>query len=161
MPIDGKTIAIVVLVLLFVFVIFNQKASGFVLGGSAKDDTIVIGDNVGNPDMHKLAKIGEDVQRSEEPAPPATPAALLPNEVPVSDNFGQFSAQDIIENQNYLDPRSQMGYPETVGGVMRNSNLQYRSEPMNPRDPVSIFNLSTIPPDTMRPTFEIQDREYQ
>jgi hypothetical protein len=160
MPIDGKTIAIVVLVLLFVFVIFNQKASGFVLGGSAKDDTVVVGESMANTNMHKLAGVHE-VQNKEEPSMPATPAALLPNEVPVSDNFGQFSAQDIIENQNYLDPRNQMGYPETVGGVMRNSNLQYRSEPMNPRDPVSIFNLSTIPPDTMRPTFEIQDREYQ
>lgn len=159
MPIDGKTIAIVVLVLLFIFVVFNQKASGFILGGGKpNDDTVVMGSET-EIKVHNPAPVSSMIP--EDSSAPATPASLLPNEVPVADNFGQFSAQDIIENQNYLDPRSMIGYPETVGGVMRNSNLQYRSEPMNPRDPVSIFNLSTIPPDTMRPTFEIQDKEYQ
>ena len=43
----------------------------------------------------------------------------------------------------------------TLGGVLRNANQDFRSEPLNPRDPVSIFNLSTIPPDTMCPKFEI------
>ena len=49
---------------------------------------------------------------------------------------------------------------ETIGGVLRNANRQERSEPANPREAVSIFNLSTIPPDTMRPKFEIQN-EYK
>ena len=57
-------------------------------------------------------------------------------------------------------PRSQIGYPETLGGVLRNANQDFRSEPLNPRDPVSIFNLSTIPPDVMRPKFEI-DYDYK
>jgi hypothetical protein len=75
---------------------------------------------------------------------------------PVSqEDFGSFSAESILSGQNFLDPRAQIGYPETVGGTLRNANLQLRSEPVNPRDPVSIFNLSTIVPDTMRPAFEI------
>ena len=160
MPIDGKTVAIVVLVVLFILVIFNHKASGFILGGSPKHDTIVVGSESNSQNVIHKALVPGEIEAEHEQAP-ATPASLLPNEVPVADNFGQFSAQDIIQNQNYLDPRNMIGYPETVGGVMRNSNLQYRSEPMNPRDPVSIFNLSTIPPDVMRPTFEIQDKEYQ
>ena len=77
-----------------------------------------------------------------------------------TEDYGQFSPDSILGGQNFLDPRSQIGYPETVGGVLRNANQQIRSEPINPRDPVSIFNLSTIPPDTMRPRFEISP-EYQ
>ena len=37
------------------------------------------------------------------------------------------------------------------------ANRDFRSEPPNPREAVSIFNLSTIPPDTMRPKFEIEN----
>jgi len=87
-------------------------------------------------------------------------ASLIPRDVVATEDFGQFSPDKILGNQNYLDPRSQIGYPETIGGVLRNANRDFRSEPLNPRTPVSIFNLSTIPPDVMRPRFEI-DREYQ
>jgi hypothetical protein len=87
-------------------------------------------------------------------------ASLIPREVVQTEDFGQFSPDKILGNQNYLDPRSQIGYPETLGGVLRNANRDFRSEPLNPRTPVSIFNLSTIPPDVMRPRFEV-DRDYQ
>ena len=87
-------------------------------------------------------------------------ASLIPREVVATEDFGQFSPDKILGNQNYLDPRSQIGYPETIGGILRNANQDFRSEPLNPRTPVSIFNLSTIPPDVMRPKFEIE-REYQ
>jgi hypothetical protein len=82
-------------------------------------------------------------------------SGLLPKEPVNQEDFGSFSAESILSGQNFLDPRAQIGYPETVGGTLRNANLQLRSEPNNPRDPVSIFNLSTIVPDTMRPAFEI------
>ena len=85
---------------------------------------------------------------------------LIPKEVVTTEDFGQFSADAILSGQNFLDPRAQIGFPETIGGNLRNANRQERSEPPNPRDPVSIFNLSTIPPDTMRPKFEIQN-EYK
>ena len=91
---------------------------------------------------------------------PATSASLIPREVVQTEDFGQFSPDAILSGQNYLDPRSQVGYPETLGGNLRNANRDFRSEPLNPRTPVSIFNLSTIPPDVMRPKFEI-DNEYQ
>ena len=87
-------------------------------------------------------------------------ASLIPRDVVQTEDFGQFSPEQILSGQNYMDPRSQIGYPETLGGVLRNANQQFRSEPINPRTPVSIFNLSTIPPDTMRPKFEISP-EYQ
>ena len=91
---------------------------------------------------------------------PANSASLIPREVVQTEDFGQFSPDAILSGQNYLDPRSQIGYPETLGGNLRNANRDFRSEPLNPRTPVSIFNLSTIPPDVMRPKFEISN-EYQ
>ena len=98
--------------------------------------------------------------RSDFDAGLVTSANLIPRDVVATEDFGYFSPEKILGNQNYLDPRSQIGYPETLGGVLRNGNQQERSEPLNPRTPVSIFNLSTIPPDVMRPKFDI-DYDYK
>jgi hypothetical protein len=143
MKFDGKTLAIIALTLFIMYLLFkpslNFKKSYFTLEGapiSGNDDAPV-------------------------DASAAVSSALLPKEVPVNDDFGQFSTSAILSNQNYLDPRNQIGYPETVGGTLRNANWQIRSEPANPRDPVSIWNLSTITPELMRPLFEIQDKEYE
>lgn len=76
------------------------------------------------------------------------------------EKLGEFSPDKVLQGQNFLDPRSQIGYPETIGGNLRNANRQERSEPPNPRTAVSIFNQSTIPPDVMRPSFEIGAGEY-
>lgn len=81
--------------------------------------------------------------------------SLLPKEIPSQEDFGSFSADAILSGQSYLDPRAQIGYPETTGGVLRNANWDVRSEPVNPRQPVSIWMNSTIVPDLMRPQFEI------
>jgi hypothetical protein len=102
----------------------------------------------------------EAVQGFNGPAFDVSGAGLIPREVTATEDFGQFSPDRILSGQNYLDPRSQIGYPETVGGVLRNANRDFRSEPINPRNPVSIWNLSTIPPDLMRPRFEISP-EYK
>jgi len=82
-------------------------------------------------------------------------SALLPKEVATQESFGEFAPDQILAGQNYLDPRNQVGFPETVGGALRNANQQVRSEPPNPRQEVSIFNTSTIAPDQMRAPFEI------
>lgn len=82
-------------------------------------------------------------------------SALLPKEVATQEDFGQFAPDDILKGQNFLNPRDQIGFPETIGGALRNANQQVRSEPPNPRTPVTIFNNSTIEPDQMRPPFEI------
>jgi hypothetical protein len=76
------------------------------------------------------------------------------------EKLGEFTPDKVLQGQNFLDPRSQIGYPETIGGNLRNANRQERSEPPNPRNAVSIWNQSTIPPDVMRPTFEIGSGEY-
>ena len=82
-------------------------------------------------------------------------SSLLPRDVSAQEDFGDFAPDDILKGQNYLNPRALIGYPETIGGTLRNANQQVRSEPPNPRNPVSIFNLSTIVGDNMRPSFEV------
>jgi hypothetical protein len=91
----------------------------------------------------------------EDPIPMSVSTSMLPKDIPSSEDFGAFSPDTILQGQNYLDPRAQIGYPETLGGNIRNPNYDIRSEPVNPRVPVSIWNNSTIVPDLMRPQFEI------
>jgi len=76
-------------------------------------------------------------------------SSLLPREVASQEDFGQFAPEDILAGQNFLEPRSQIGFPESVGGALRNSNQQLRAEPPNPKDPFT-WNNSTIAPDLMQ-----------
>tara|TARA_R110000796_G_scaffold2352_4_gene9288 strand:+ start:29698 stop:30144 length:447 start_codon:yes stop_codon:yes gene_type:complete len=75
-------------------------------------------------------------------------SSLLPREVASAEDFGEFAPEDILAGQNFLEPRSQIGFPETVGGALRNANQQLRSDPPNPKDPF-VWNNSTIVPDGM------------
>ncbi len=76
-------------------------------------------------------------------------SSLLPREVASQEDFGQFAPEDILKGQNFLDPRNQIGYPETIGGALRNANQQIRAEPPNPKNPYT-WNNSTIVPDLMQ-----------
>jgi hypothetical protein len=76
-------------------------------------------------------------------------SSLLPREVASSEDFGQFAPDDILKGQNFLEPRQQVGFPETVGGALRNANQQIRKDPPNPKDPF-VWNNSTIVPDLMQ-----------
>jgi hypothetical protein len=161
---NRKGLAIVVLVIVILFLLFAPKASGF---GVSTAKAGPQGYDLGTPSNQGGGMVSNG---NMMPAPvqdmgdnigqAVSSASLIPRDVVATEDFGQFSPDKILGNQNYLDPRSQIGYPETLGGVLRNANRDFRSEPLNPRDPVSIFNLSTIPPDVMRPKFEI-DYEYQ
>jgi hypothetical protein len=149
---DRKGLAILVLAVLIMYLLFSPQGSRFAARAEA-----VSGMNANEVSASTAADVGES---STSGISAVTAASLIPREVVQTEDFGQFSPENILSGQSYLDPRSQIGYPETIGGTLRNSNLQYRSEPVNPRTPVSIFNLSTIAPDTMRPKFEIE-AEYQ
>ena len=76
-------------------------------------------------------------------------SSLLPREVATQDDFGQFAPDDILQGQNFLDPRAQIGWPETIGGTLRNGNQSERSEPPNPKMAYT-WNNSTIVPDLMQ-----------
>ena len=176
---DGKGLAILVLLFLITLMLFAPQRSGF---ESAPMGTVVGNDKAGPmitqggdaatiqgasdgegavgfaPFDAAMDAIAGGFKIGQTPTDPNV--GLIPKEVVTTEDFGQFSPDAILSGQNFLDPRAQIGFPETIGGVLRNANRQERSEPANPRDPVSIFNMSTIPPDTMRPKFEIQN-EYK
>ena len=75
-------------------------------------------------------------------------SSLLPREVASAEDFGEFAPEDILAGQNFLEPRQQIGFPETIGGALRNANQQIRAEPAAPKEPF-VWNNSTIVPDTM------------
>ena len=77
-------------------------------------------------------------------------SSLLPREVASKADFGEFKPDDVLKGQkNFLEPRSQVGFPESVGGVLRNANQQIRADP-----PVAkkayVWSNSTISADTMQ-----------
>ena|SRR6056300_1331019 len=76
-------------------------------------------------------------------------SSLLPREVASQEDFGEFAPEDILAGQNFLEPRAQIGFPETVSGALRNANQQIRADPPNPKEPF-VWNNSTIAADTMR-----------
>lgn len=62
--------------------------------------------------------------------------------------------QGSLQERNFLTAGHHMGIT-TVGSVMRNANLQIRSEPPNPQVKVSPWLQSTIEPDISRRPLEI------
>lgn len=78
-------------------------------------------------------------------------SSLLPREVASQENFGEFAPDDILKGQSFLNPRDQIGYPETLGGTLRNANQQIRADPPNPKRPY-VWQNSTIVPDVMQRT---------
>ena len=76
-------------------------------------------------------------------------SSLLPREVASAEDFGEFAPEDVLKGQNFLEPRQQVGFPESVGGALRNANQQIRAEPPNPKDGY-VWNNSTIAPDEMQ-----------
>jgi hypothetical protein len=79
-------------------------------------------------------------------------SSLLPREMASQEDYGQFAPDDILKGQNFLDPRSQIGWPETIGGSLRNANQQLRADPPNPKQGY-VWNNSTIVPDIMQRDF--------
>jgi hypothetical protein len=73
---------------------------------------------------------------------------LLPKgDAQLDDTFEEFSPAN-LEGQNFLDSKNfQIGMQSQV---LRNANLQLRSEPTNPQEAVCAWNQSTIGPETRR-----------
>jgi len=73
---------------------------------------------------------------------------LLPKgDTNLDDTFAEFSPAN-LEGQNFLDSRN-----FTIGmqsQVLRNANLQLRSEPQNPTESPCAWNQSTIAPESRR-----------
>jgi hypothetical protein len=76
-------------------------------------------------------------------------SSLMPRDVAPQEQYGQFAPDDILKGQNFLNPRQQVGWPETIGGTIRNGNQDLRADPPNPKD-AYVWNNSTIVPDLMQ-----------
>jgi len=82
------------------------------------------------------------------------PSDLLPNDPNNAFAMGMPTGQGELANINLLKA-GQLAGINTVGGTLRNANLQLRSEPPNPRAQVSPWSNSTIEPDLMRIPLEL------
>jgi hypothetical protein len=151
MAVNGKVLAVVLITLLFIFFVWRPKC----LMGSTSYLYTQSGYNDDGGEQGYGNSILDESNFGDFSGNGGLSTSLLPREIPSQEDFGAFSPNDILKGQNYLDARSQIGYPETLGGVLRNANRDLRSEPPNPQDRVSIFNNTTIVPDLMRPQFEI------
>jgi hypothetical protein len=78
-------------------------------------------------------------------------SSLLPYKEAKQENYSDFAPEEILKGQNFLDPRQQIGFPETIGGTLRNGNQQIRADPPNPKQGF-LWNNSTIVPDLMQRT---------
>jgi hypothetical protein len=83
-----------------------------------------------------------------------TPQELLPQDYSSTWAKCNPTGAGSLEGKNFLDAGWHTGI-NTVGQVLRNPNLQIRSEPPNPQVVVSPFLNTTITPDTNRRYFEL------
>ena len=142
MKINQKSMVVIAIVLVLLWLVFSNKSSGY---GNSKY-TLQSGE-MATVDQ---SNTGIDLSNScAMKAGTGLSSSLLPREVASSDDFGQFAPDDILSGQNFLDPRSQVGWPETIGGTLRNANQSERAEPPNPKQGYT-WNNSTIVPDLMQ-----------
>jgi hypothetical protein len=144
MKINQKSLVVIAIVLVLLWLVFSGGSSGY--GGKKSMYTLQSGDLAPSD----LAGTGIDLSNScAMKSGVGLSSSLLPREVATSDDFGQFAPDDILKGQNFLDPRSQIGWPETIGGTLRNANQSERAEPPNPKSAYT-WNNSTIVPDLMQ-----------
>jgi hypothetical protein len=87
--------------------------------------------------------------------PTNSPNDLLPSTNNNNSEFNNFLPTKGLENVGLLSATHRNGI-NTIGGTLRNANLQIRSEPPNPRNNTNCpWNQSTIEPDTTRKSLEI------
>ena len=121
-----------------------------------------VNNNNPNPNTNNLQTnlaeppISMNVQSRE--IPQTNNGTFNPSELLPPDNNRDFGSnitggQSIDANVNMLNAGFHHGI-DTVGSTLRNANLQIRSEPPNPRAPVSPWMNSTIEPNIQR-NFEI------
>ena len=140
--IDKKSIVVIVVAALLIWFLFFNGSSGYKRSKYTlqQNDYANVDMSNTNIDLAKSCAMNSGTGLS---------SSLLPREVATQDDFGQFAPDDILQGQNFLDPRSQIGWPETIGGTLRNANQSERAEPPNPKSAYT-WNNSTIVPDLMQ-----------
>ena len=148
----------------------GQAGSGMHNGGNTDLSNVTGNPNaVATPNTkNPLTQGFADLSSQEGPAnfgSTATPAGcyprdqLTPSELLPKDKNSVWAEQNpmgpgSLKGKNFLSAGALIGV-NTVGQSLRNANWQLRSEPPNPQVAISIFNQSTIAPDTNRRPLEI------
>ena len=157
----------------------DEKKEGFASNGDASPGQMAnpgavnLANQLGNPhgmggDMGAGAQTQGFQDLGEGPANFGTTGApagcyprdqLTPSELLPKDQNSVWAEQNpmgpgSLKGKNFLSAGALIGV-NTVGQSLRNANWQLRSEPPNPQVPISIFNQSTIAPDTNRRPLEI------
>ena len=143
MKATAKKVLLVAAALVLLYVLFSVR-EGYSPVVDRSDSYTTIGPSAAGPSKapHCQMKAGSGLASS-----------LLPREIATDEDFGEFAPQDILKGQNFMSPRDAVGFPETVGGALRNANRQVRNEHPNPKD-VFVWNNSTIVPDVARRPLE-------
>lgn len=140
-------IAVVAAVMWYLCSTSNNYRMKYETGAAAANG--VVGTDVDSQGYAPASLDGTRIELGQMNAGTGLASSLLPREVASQEDFGQFAPQDILKGQNFLEPRQQIGWPETIGGNLRNANQQVRAEPPNPKQPYT-WNNSTIVPDLMQ-----------
>tara|TARA_B100001093_G_C26841055_1_gene1020568 strand:- start:894 stop:1487 length:594 start_codon:yes stop_codon:yes gene_type:complete len=124
-------------------------------GSAAVMPAMPAGMNSGPGSANGINTVTNGVPKSCLDQQVAIPSDLLPN-----DPNTQFASSAPVNGQGELAninllKAGQLSGIDTVGGTLRNANLQLRSEPANPRSQVSPWMNSTIEPDLMRVPLEL------
>lgn len=143
----GKSMVVFAVVALFLVYMFCNQKSKYTIGEPQYALIDVSNANGGLSNANKKKK--NRVPRCAANSGTGLASSLLPREIASQEDFGKFAPEKILKGQNFLDPRGQIGIPETIGGTLRNANQQVRAEPPNPKQPY-VWNNSTIVPDLMQ-----------
>ena len=134
----NKTLLVIAVVAVLIWVMMNRTpASKYTLGDAQYAPANMDGTAI---NLKETCAVNSGVGLA---------SSLLPREVASQEDFGQFAPDEILKGQNFLDPRQQIGFPETLGGTLRNANQQVRADPPNPKE-AFVWNNSTIVPDLMQ-----------
>jgi hypothetical protein len=144
----------------------NQPAN-FPGGSGATNQMLTLGSPgvaTGNPPPEGFANLSSyegpsEFGNAESPAGCYPRDQLTPGELLPKDTNSVWAQQNplgtgSLKGKNFLSAGALIGI-NTVGQSLRNANYQLRSEPPNPQVAVSVFNQSTIEPDTNRRSLEI------
>ncbi|MDA9846873.1 hypothetical protein N9C10_02960 [Flavobacteriaceae bacterium] len=145
---NRRSLTAIAIVAVIIYLICSSSRSGYdtpqVANGAG-----VVGSDVDAQGFAPASLDGTQIDLKAMNSGTGLASSLLPREVVSQENFGEFSPDQILEGKNFLDPRQQIGWPETIGGTLRNANQQVRADPPNPKQPYT-WNNSTIVPDLMQ-----------
>jgi len=146
---NRRSLTAIAIVAIIMYFICSSSRSGYDTPQQAANGAGVVGSDVDAQGFAPASLDGTQLDLKAMNSGTGLASSLLPREVTSQENFGEFSPDQVLEGKNFLNPRQQIGWPETIGGTLRNAKQQVRADPPNPKQPYT-WNNSTIVPDLMQ-----------